>query len=589
MLYCVESENISTRSREPWKSGAVELAVEMLPLLQKREASDTRRGYLKKMVIRLPFVAGSHHRLGEPLAMSFADIDQRPAKKRRFFVEGSPDSASPCFPPDTTNEQADTPLTTHTTESLADGPRVSSSQTEPDSPIRNDSRDNTHGEGFDANLLESFVGEKLEKEVLQRLRELAGDNIERAVNLYLDSSWKASQTPTLLSTRLSTSNAPSKDSSHYQQVAKAQNKPMKTTPPHPPVALYLSMANQRYVGAFGVAAWATRSGRNLLKHEEKVAVERPKTKPQMKIGRGGKSIQTNARQRGDCIVRFLNAHGEEVGRLPEDTAAWVAPLIDQKVCAFEGSCIYAPESLRVNDTIYLQLRCSLLRKAFEEGSFVKPQETNRTTGIFEEKETTEEKSLRLRQIALVKLFNEVNLHPSTINPTTAKHKREGILQAAEIAEQYENKPGTGSPPAAQDGTSTPPNGEEPEDGKELEQDQLDTLYKKAQSFDFNTPIFEPVDTFVMELRKYQKQALHWMVGKEKDEAAKGKELSMHPLWEKYEWPVKDVDQKELPLAIDQSSFYVNPYSGELSLEFPVQEQHCLGGILADGKTPPHSS
>ena len=86
----------------------------------------------------------------------------------------------------------------------------------------------------------------------------------------------------------------------------------------------------------------------------------------------------------------------------------------------------------------------------------------------------------------------------------------------------------------------------------------------------------------MNLRKYQKQALHWMIGKERDEKSESKELSMHPLWEEYRWPLKDVDDKELPQMLNQDSFYVNPYSGELSLEFPVQEQHCLGGILADG-------
>ncbi len=63
---------------------------------------------------------------------------------------------------------------------------------------------------------------------------------------------------------------------------------------------------------------------------------------------------------------------------------------------------------------------------------------------------------------------------------------------------------------------------------------------------------------------------------------------MHPLWEEYQWPVKDYDDKNLPQIASQSAFYVNPYSGELSLDFPVQEQHCLGGILADemglGKT-----
>jgi DNA repair protein RAD5 len=114
------------------------------------------------------------------------------------------------------------------------------------------------------------------------------------------------------------------------------------------------------------------------------------------------------------------------------------------------------------------------------------------------------------------------------------------------------------------------------------------LYRKAQSFDFNTPEVEPADTFAMNLRPYQKQSLYWMLAKEKDEKNETREASMHPLWEEYKWPLRDVDDKELPQVEGQESFYVNPYSGEMSLDFPCQEQHCLGGILADemglGKT-----
>ncbi|KAK5062037.1 DNA helicase rad5, partial [Cryomyces antarcticus] len=163
--------------------------------------------------------------------------------------------------------------------------------------------------------------------------------------------------------------------------------------------------------------------------------------------------------------------------------------------------------VRTNDTIYLQLRCYLLKKAFEAGSFIKPEDNNRQTGIFEAKESQDERLLRLRQVALVRLFDEINLHPSTVNETTARHKRQGLLQAADVAEQYEQKDTskTASPPEATD-SSVP--ADEPEEGQELEQDQLDTLYKKAQSFDFNTPEAQPAETFVMELRKYQKQALH---------------------------------------------------------------------------------
>lgn len=92
----------------------------------------------------------------------------------------------------------------------------------------------------------------------------------------------------------------------------------------------------------------------------------------------------------------------------------------------------------------------------------------------------------------------------------------------------------------------------------------------------------------MTLRPYQKQALHWMLGKEKNEKSKRSEVSMHPLWEEYTWPVKDFDDKDVPRVAEQPCFYMNPYQGDLSLEFPAQEQNCLGGILADemglGKT-----
>ena len=122
----------------------------------------------------------------------------------------------------------------------------------------------------------------------------------------------------------------------------------------------------------------------------------------------------------------------------------------------------------------------------------------------------------------------------------------------------------------------------------MEQDQLDSLYKKAQSFDFDTPAKKPADSFNLELRKYQKQALHWMISKELDERSDKRGVSMHPLWEEYPWPIKDMDDNHLTEVTNQGSFYVNPYSGQLSLEFPTQEQHCLGGILADemglGKT-----
>jgi DNA repair protein RAD5 len=326
----------------------------------------------------------------------------------------------------------------------------------------------------------------------------------------------------------------------------------------------------------------------MLRHNETIGIERVKKQP--KLNKAKKVVNLKNQ---DSLVRFTNEKGEEVGRLENDSAAWIAPLMDQKVCTFEGTVVYTPDRIRTGDTVYLQLRGYLLRSAFDKRKFTKPED-NREVSLFEEKETSDERDLRMRQIGMVKLFEQINLHPTRENETTEKHKRQGLLRAAESEEKKEKKPKVegGTQAKVQNGTqvdptSSPPN-EEPEEGEELEQDQLDSLYKKAQSFDFNTPTLQPADTFRMDLRKYQKQALFWMVSKEKDESLDGKEDSMHPLWEEYQWPTQDAENQPLPAIEDQTMFYVNPYSGELSLEFPRQEQNCLGGILADemglGKT-----
>lgn len=233
----------------------------------------------------------------------------------------------------------------------------------------------------------------------------------------------------------------------------------------------------RFIGVFGVEGWATRSGTNLLAFGESVNIERQKIQLSTSSkGKGrSKSSATIASRRktSDIVVRFTNSRGDEVGRLAQDKAAFISTLLDQKICAFEGICFYAPERIRTNDTIHLQLRCFLLSSAFDERK-LRPANDNRITDLFAAAETEDERALRLRQIALVKIFEEVNLHPVRTNEITEKHKRTGLLQAAEMAEALD---GVKEAPGKD---VTPSNAEDAEDneGKELEQDQLDALYRK---------------------------------------------------------------------------------------------------------------
>ncbi|KAH6603690.1 dna repair rad5 [Trichoderma cornu-damae] len=437
---------------------------------------------------------------------------------------------------------------------------------------------------FDQETFESFVGCKVAADVLRTIQQHCGNNLERAVNMYLDGTHKK-----LLKSKPAVNPAAPGGSSRTQSIEALTQVPTQASP----LPVRRNMPTSRYIGAFGVEGWVTRSGTNLLKHGETVKIERqkiqppqpPKTKPRL----GGAPLtpvkmNTAASRRVDVVVRFTNQSGQEIGRLAKDTANWVSTLMDQKICKFEGTCVYCPERARTNDTVFLQLRCSLLNSAFFDRRF-KPASDSPATWFEQQIETTQEKELRLRQVALVRLFQEINLQP-VVASAAAKDGRKGLLQAAEMDEQKQKdakKAATNS--NKESGNSSP--SEEPEEGEELEQDQLDALYKKAQTFDFSTPEAEPASTFAMTLRPYQRQSLHWMVAKEKDEQSH-REPSMHPLWEEYSWPVKDADGKDLPCVQGQAKFYVNPYSGDMSLDFPAQEQHCLGGILADemglGKT-----
>ncbi|KAI9777835.1 MAG: DNA helicase rad5 [Geoglossum umbratile] len=532
--------------------------------------------------------------------MDYPDAELPPAKKRRFFSELSPASDQPFQPQPSLPDHPDLP----DPPSSLRIPVVEDVQRQevavPDAISENASYSGFSPGGpqvFDIGLFESVVGVEVASETLRRIREAAGGDTERAINMYFDGSWRTASTvivPRPMPEPENMTNSPVASPSPQQRNTGIVEAANSIPTPRIRVRLRDAVPDSRYVGAFGVGAWVTRPA-NIIKHGEQVRIERQKLLPKASAsnrggrGKGGAALTSRAsnfNRRVDIIVRFTNSKDEEIGRLPKETAAWVSTLIDQKICKFDGTCVFVPERVRTNDTIYLQLRCYLLRSAFDTRRF-RPADNNRSTGIFETKETEEEKDMRLLQIALVKLFEEINLHPSKSNEATEKHKREQLLRAAEDVDQHEREDTSKKPKPEENGDPTPPGSDEPEEGKELEQDQLDMLYKKAQSFDFNTPEAEPADTFAMDLRPYQKQALHWMLEKERDEKAEHKQESMHPLWEDYSFPTKDADDRELPEAVHHK-FYVNPYSGELSLDFPTQDQHCLGGILADemglGKT-----
>lgn len=101
-------------------------------------------------------------------AMSYGDVEARPAKKRRFFVD---DVDEPALNPE---------------PSLPDEPKPPSFSDEvAKSPIA----DADSSFSFDADSLQALIGERLSDPELQRLREHSGGSLEQGSNL-TKSSWR---------------------------------------------------------------------------------------------------------------------------------------------------------------------------------------------------------------------------------------------------------------------------------------------------------------------------------------------------------------------------------------------------------------
>jgi DNA repair protein RAD5 len=90
--------------------------------------------------------------------MSSADVEGRPAKKRRFFVDEEPELR-------TSSVDSTTAATTLTGQK--------------DRETLQDTNGNAAENGFDSEILSAVVGEALSDKVISRLQQLSGGNLER--------------------------------------------------------------------------------------------------------------------------------------------------------------------------------------------------------------------------------------------------------------------------------------------------------------------------------------------------------------------------------------------------------------------------
>ncbi|KAG5363584.1 DNA repair protein [Yarrowia sp. B02] len=316
---------------------------------------------------------------------------------------------------------------------------------------------------------------------------------------------------------------------------------------------------KHYIGSLVVTAWASKSSKGRVKYQDRLVVER-------QTHDHSKSIRKNPTDNSHVHIRTTS--GELLGRISSEHDYSIASLIDSRVCDFDASCVYADHNLSLGSNFVVELKCYLTDEAFHDVAMpLEKKGKKRSDYVFDNsRESHEEKMLRNRQVAIVDLFGKLNL----IKEDEANADMVKDMLRAKISSQTSSQP-----PPSQVSSD--------EESEPIPTDELDALYKRIEKEDVEQPETE-VEGFPLDLRRYQKQGLSWMISREKpveevsEYFSQGKEDQgpINPLWTKVDFPDS------------QEKFYVNFSSGALSLKFPKQEKSFSGGILADemglGKT-----
>ncbi|KAJ3890429.1 DNA repair protein RAD5 [Lentinula edodes] len=355
-----------------------------------------------------------------------------------------------------------------------------------------------------------------------------------------------------------------------------------------------------YVGEFLVPnAWSSISGSGYVTTNDNVRIERDvdyskisevstkrkgKGKEKANEKNGGKKqvsiksminaqpVKAPNKRTTDTIVRLVTTRGVEFGRLPQEVAWWTSKLLDLGVVELRGKMTDCPSKLTIGADLIVSVDVYLLRTAFMPVNVAESDERPRMFG--EGIETDEEKSLRERKSAVLKLFEIVGLRPQAgVMVGHEKSERELQEDALQISHMSQTKPKKHLEIVG-DGEEV-----EVEDGEDLSKSDLDVIYKRAQHHDQDMGEMEAAESFTLTLRGYQKQALFWMDSLESGKMNAREAKSLHPLWSEYAFPAKP-DGGFIDLTEDEKPFYLNPYSGEMTLNFPRSERNCKGGILA---------
>ncbi|XP_010493369.1 PREDICTED: putative SWI/SNF-related matrix-associated actin-dependent regulator of chromatin subfamily A member 3-like 2 isoform X3 [Camelina sativa] len=316
-----------------------------------------------------------------------------------------------------------------------------------------------------------------------------------------------------------------------------------------------------FVGCSELAGLSTCKGRKLKSGDELVFTfphskgSKSETTPGKRgSGRGRPALRGGASD----IVRFSTKDSGEIGRIPNEWARCLLPLVRDKKIRIEGSCKLAPETLSIMDTILLFVSVYINSSMFHKHSATS----------FKAASNTAEESMFHPLPNLFRLLGLIPFKKAEFTPEDLSTRKRPLS----------SKNGSAvSAPSLQLNKVKTLNQDENRDENEpcISDGDLDNIVGVGDSSGLKE--METPHKLLCELRPYQKQALHWMTQLEKGNCTDEAATMLHPCWEAYYL----ADKRELVV-------YLNSFTGDATIHFPSTLQMARGGILADamglGKT-----
>ncbi|XP_010424229.2 PREDICTED: putative SWI/SNF-related matrix-associated actin-dependent regulator of chromatin subfamily A member 3-like 2 [Camelina sativa] len=316
-----------------------------------------------------------------------------------------------------------------------------------------------------------------------------------------------------------------------------------------------------FVGCSELAGLSTCKGRKLKSGDELVftfphskGLKSETTPGKRGSGRGRPALRGSASD----IVRFSTKDSGEIGRIPNEWARCLLPLVRDKKIRIEGSCKLAPETLSIMDTILLFVSVYINSSMFQKHSATS----------FKAASNTAEESMFHPLPNLFRLLGLIPFKKAEFTPEDLSTRKRPLS----------SKDGSAvSAPLLQLNKVKTLNQDENRNENEqcISDGDLDNIVGVGDSSGLKE--METPHKLLCELRPYQKQALHWMTQLEKGNCTDEAATMLHPCWEAYYL----ADKRELVV-------YLNSFTGDATIHFPSTLQMARGGILADamglGKT-----